>query len=93
MNLSQWLRRRSTSAGDPSPAKWLPRIATDFCTGCGRCERACPFGCLEMVWSFATLARPEDCTGEGACLESCREGWIRMAWAPCEGDPAVGRWR
>ena len=72
--------------------KWLPVIDTDSCGGCGRCIEACDAGCLELIWSFATLVRPESCTSAGPCEESCPTGVLRMGWVVGKGDPQVGRW-
>ena len=98
---SWWGRRAEPERADgaaasgptPSPDKWLPVIDTDYCTGCGECVAACPHRSLALVWSFATLQRPEACRSEGACVAACPEGLIRMAWAPAAGDRQVGRWR
>jgi len=74
-------------------SKWLPVIETDACLGCRLCREACPAKCIEMVWDFATLARPDDCTSCGSCARACPHDVIRMDWRSCIGDPAVGCWR
>lgn len=69
------------------PRRWLPVIDRDYCTGCGLCVRACARRCLDLVWDFATLARPEDCDGDGGCAAACPDGLIRMDWVPCPAPP------
>ena len=71
--------------------KWLP-VISDFCTGCGKCVEACPRGCLELEWDFATLPRAGDCVSEGDCVEVCPENGIRMEWVKTTGSPDVGIW-
>jgi NAD-dependent dihydropyrimidine dehydrogenase PreA subunit len=61
-------------------------IDRDQCLGCERCVAACDHGCLEMIWSFATLTNPRTCTGEGRCTEACPQQIIRMAWVPVAGE-------
>lgn len=63
----------------PPAGRRLPRIARDDCLGCNRCVPACPPGCLELVWDFATLVRADDCDGCGLCADACPHGVIRMA--------------
>lgn len=72
--------------------KWLPVIETDACVGCGLCGRACEPKCLEMVWDFATLKRPEDCGSCGECARVCPQQGIRMDWVKATGSPIVGQW-
>lgn len=71
--------------------KWLPAIA-DYCLGCGKCVEACPHGCLELVWEFATLQRAGDCVSEGDCVDVCPQTAIRMEWVKAPGSQDVGRW-
>jgi Na+-translocating ferredoxin:NAD+ oxidoreductase RNF subunit RnfB len=72
--------------------KWLPVVSQDVCTGCGVCVGSCDHGCLELVWSFATLTRPLDCGSEGICVAACPEDAIRMQWVPTEGSASMGHW-
>jgi len=72
--------------------KWVP-VVTDYCTGCGSCVEACPHGCLELVWDFATLQRSDACIGDGHCVEACpQEECIQMEWVAATGSQEVGRW-
>ena len=73
--------------------KWMPEVETDACMGCGLCAKACAPACLEMVWDFATLVRPEDCTSCGECAKVCQHDVIRMEWTWMTGSPVVGLWR
>ena len=78
----------------PSSYKWLPVIATDYCTGCACCVEVCDHACLEMVWSFATLQRSGDCGSEGNCMDACPEDVIRMGWVKtAAAQQNTGRWR
>ncbi len=71
--------------------KWLP-VFPEYCLGCGKCVETCPADCIEMVWDFATLPRPDACVSEGDCLEVCPQEGIRMEWLKTTGDPEVGHW-
>jgi len=73
--------------------KWLPVVATDKCTGCGRCVEVCGTKCLEIVEGIATLPRPDDCGSEQHCITECRDDAIRMEWLPLTGNEAAGEWR
>ena len=91
-----WLGRKAAeSPADGAvlgPRKWLPVIDTESCGGCGRCVDVCADRCIEMVWSFATLAQPGHCTSEGRCEAVCPEDVIRMEWVVLEDDHGKGRW-
>lgn len=73
--------------------KWIPVIDQEWCSGCVRCVKACDHGCLEMVWSFATLTRPADCGSEGTCVAVCPQDAIHMEWVPVYGDSTRGECR
>lgn len=74
------------------PRKWVPIIDTDSCGGCGKCLKACAPRCIDLVWAFATLARPGECDSCGQCEAVCPEDVIRMDWSELEGDAGIGRW-
>jgi formate hydrogenlyase subunit 6/NADH:ubiquinone oxidoreductase subunit I len=97
MWLRDWLlapQERSGVLAEPEvPRKWLPVISRDHCVGCALCLNACDSGCIEMVWDFATLTRPQDCGSEGHCASACPEDVIKMDWVPTDGDQQVGLWR
>ena len=74
-------------------SKWIPVVAAEECTGCGRCVEVCGVNCLEMEQAVAVLARPDACGSEEHCIIACRDDAIHMAWVPMEGKGAVGVWR
>jgi NAD-dependent dihydropyrimidine dehydrogenase PreA subunit len=90
MGIMAWLRRRLAAAPQPAAGaplgsasmRRLPVIEQDLCSGCGLCVQACEQHCLELIWDFATLTRPEACGGAGRCVEACPEQLIRIEWAP-----------
>ncbi len=50
-------------------------VVRDLCIGCGVCVGACPFGCIEMVWSSVGLLEPVEIKtcppGCDRCLKVC----------------------
>ena len=71
------------------PRGWLPIIDTDSCGGCGKCVEACEPGCIDLVWAFATLNRPEDCDSCERCADVCPHQVIRMglvAFSPSDEE-------
>jgi MinD superfamily P-loop ATPase len=50
--------------------------ATEACTGCGVCAKACRFGALAVL-KTGVLVFPELCHSCGACLAACPGGAIR----------------
>jgi NAD-dependent dihydropyrimidine dehydrogenase PreA subunit len=87
------LQRAAPHPASPQPAasqrKFVPVIETDACIGCERCIAACDHGCLEMIWSFSTLTRPQQCQGEGHCVEACPEQIIHMEWVVLHDESAA----
>jgi MinD superfamily P-loop ATPase len=74
-------------------SKWVPVVAADKCTGCGRCVEVCGVKCLEIAEGIAVLPRPDACGSEEHCITECRDDAIHMAWVPMGGNEAVGVWR
>ncbi len=55
-------------------------IEVDICSGCKRCQKACPYGAIEMIDGKARIL--EHCTSCGACIEVCREKAIQTDMEP-----------
>lgn len=55
-------------------------IEIDLCNGCKRCQKACPYGAIEMRGDKAHIL--ERCTSCGACLEVCKQEAIKSDAAP-----------
>jgi len=73
--------------------KWVPRVDTSKCTGCGRCVEVCGIKCLEIEGGIAVLSWPNVCGSEAHCIIECRDDAIHMAWLPMEGKETIGIWR
>jgi len=57
-------------------------IEVDLCSGCKRCQKACPYGAIEMIDGKAHIL--DRCTSCGACIELCREKAIQTDTKPKE---------
>jgi electron transfer flavoprotein alpha subunit/NAD-dependent dihydropyrimidine dehydrogenase PreA subunit len=55
-------------------------IEVDLCNGCTRCQRACPYGAVEMKGEKANIM--ERCTSCGACLSVCKQKAIQTDAEP-----------
>jgi len=44
-------------------------VIEEFCTGCGVCVNACPFGAIEITDGVARIL--DNCTVCGACVDAC----------------------
>ncbi len=44
-------------------------VDKEKCTGCGICEKACPFGAIKIVEKIAVIG--DECTLCGACVDKC----------------------
>jgi len=47
----------------------LINVDKEKCTGCGLCEKACPFGAIKIVEKIAVIG--DECTLCGACVDQC----------------------
>ncbi|MFX0025547.1 MAG: FAD-binding protein [Candidatus Hermodarchaeota archaeon] len=47
----------------------LITVDNEKCTGCGLCEKVCPFGAIKIVEKIAVIG--DECTLCGACVDQC----------------------
>ncbi len=75
------------------PAAFLPTIAPERCTGCGRCVAACEPHVLSLHpqgWvKVAALDDAAGCTGCAQCLVVCPFGAVHMRRANAGVTPQV----
>ncbi|MFX1533902.1 MAG: 4Fe-4S binding protein [Promethearchaeota archaeon] len=48
----------------------MTTVDEELCTGCGVCEKACPFGAIAIVDKKAMIG--DACNLCGACVEVCK---------------------
>ncbi|HEY5672372.1 MAG TPA: RnfABCDGE type electron transport complex subunit B [Malonomonas sp.] len=56
-----------------------PKACPGGCLGLGSCERACPFGAIEMTAEGLAVISRAKCTGCEKCVAACPRQVIRMA--------------
>lgn len=54
-----------------------PTVYPTACTGCGLCERSCPYHAIHLVNSVAQVDETA-CAGCGLCVSRCRFGALRL---------------
>jgi len=67
------------------------RVLGENCTGCGKCERACPFGQIRIVDGTAVVG--DGCTLCGACHELCEFGAIAIERPAIQSTSDLGEYR
>ncbi len=55
-----------------------PKACPGGCLGLGSCQRACPFGAIEMTAEGLAVISREKCTGCRKCIATCPRNVIRM---------------
>jgi len=55
-----------------------PKACPGGCLGLGSCQRACPFGAIEMTAEGLAVISREKCTGCRKCIAVCPRNVIRM---------------
>lgn len=76
-NLGMGLSSRKGKLVQHSSVK--PRVDRKKCTGCGRCAKWCPAGCIVLEGKKARIGQ-EACIGCGECLVECRYDAILYNW-------------
>lgn len=61
-----------------------PKLCPSGCLGLGSCERACPFGAIEMTAAGLAVISRDKCTGCRKCVAVCPRQVIRMTPAAAE---------
>jgi Pyruvate/2-oxoacid:ferredoxin oxidoreductase delta subunit len=66
-----------------APPHFVPRFATEQCTACGKCARACPMGAIVVDARGKSVQHlAERCIGCGLCATACHRQAITMEEAP-----------
>ncbi len=71
---------------------YIPRISTDTCVGCGKCEKVCPILAISMEKPGEEEGRKkpwakvdtEICLGCGVCARNCPTGAIKLERRPAQ---------
>jgi len=54
------------------------KLATEKCTGCGRCAEVCPHGVFELRVGKAAIIDVDGCMECGACAQNCPSGALSV---------------
>lgn len=69
------VKRERLTVHEPTTKPTMPLINKNLCTGCGLCERCCPYSAMQMEQSIAKVEMTK-CFGCGLCQTSCPFGAI-----------------
>lgn len=64
---------------------YVSQIDSTMCSGCGVCEKACPFLAIEVA-EVAAIDR-DTCLGCGVCVEQCPEDALQLIREKSKGEP------
>jgi ferredoxin len=64
---------------------YVARVDDTICSGCGECEKICPFSAIK-VHRVAEVDR-ETCLGCGVCVEQCPENALQLILDKSKGEP------
>lgn len=56
-----------------------PKIAEEFCTGCGACLKSCAHDAIAIIEGKAAIDQ-EECVGCGRCVTACLQQAVNIQW-------------
>ncbi|MFW5989150.1 MAG: ATP-binding protein, partial [Desulfosudaceae bacterium] len=60
------------------PSRYVPRVDTEVCTGCGTCEERCFFDAIAVSGDEVAEVTVDKCLGCGQCAIGCPESAITL---------------